>query len=169
MEYSKFKKVLASNQKVFKNLLSDLNEEIYLWRPQPDKWNLLDIICHLVDEEKEDFGFRLKHVLETPQKKMPSINPANWVIERKYQEQNFKKKLNEFMTERKMSIEWLSKLSNPNWNSFYTHPKLGVLSAGMFLNNWIAHDYLHIRQIVSIKFHYLKSNSTDSLNYAGDW
>ncbi|MBK8955125.1 MAG: DinB family protein [Saprospiraceae bacterium] len=160
---------MQTNQKVIKNLLSGLDSDVNLWRTQPDKWNLLDIICHLVDEEREDFRFRLKHVLQTPQKEMSSINPVAWITERKYQEQNFKKVLANFNAERKISIDWLNKLSNPKWENFYSHPKLGILSATMFLQNWVAHDYLHIRQIVGIKFHYLKSKSRESLNYAGDW
>ncbi len=44
-----------------------------------------------------------------------------------------------------------------------------MMSAQLFLNNWLAHDLLHIRQILSIKFNYLKENTEEPLNYAGDW
>lgn len=152
-----------------KKLLSGLNSDLYLWRSQPDKWNLLDIICHLVDEECEDFRQRLRHVIETPQLEMPPINPTDWVIERNYQERDYSTMLKIFISERKISIEWLNNLSQPKWESFYRHPKIGVLSASMFLHNWVAHDYLHIRQIVNIRYHYLKSNSSEPLSYAGDW
>jgi hypothetical protein len=43
------------------------------------------------------------------------------------------------------------------------------MSARLFLHNWLAHDYLHIRQINRLKFAYLKAHSDISLDYAGAW
>ncbi len=169
MEHSVLISELQVNQNIIRDLLYGLDNDFYLWRSQPDKWNLLDIVCHLVDEEREDFRYRLKHVLETPQKEMPSINPVTWVTDRKYQEQDYDKTLRKFITERAASLDWLNSLPNPKWDHFYSHPKLGKLSASMFLHNWVAHDYLHIRQILNIKYNYLKFNSTEPLNYAGEW
>lgn len=169
MVYAATTKELQSNQHIYKDILCDLDSELILWRMNPEKWNLLDIICHLVDEEREDFRYRLKHVLETPQLEMPSINPVGWVTERNYQEQDYYTKLHEFLEERTASIQWLTALENPKWDNVYLHPKLGELSAGMFLHNWLAHDYLHIRQILTIKYHYLKLKSQETLGYAGDW
>lgn len=34
-------------------------------------------------------------------------------------------------------------------------------------NNWLAHDYLHMRQI--IKYQYLKEKTNIDLQYAGNW
>ena len=42
-------------------------------------------------------------------------------------------------------------------------------SAKQFLNNWLAHDYHHIRQINAIQYDFLKSSSGEALNYAGKW
>lgn len=169
MEHAALIKDLHANQQVFKELLSNLDSDLYLWRPQPDKWNLLDIVCHLVDEEREDFRYRLKHVLETPELQMPSIDPVSWVTVRKYQEQDYNQSIGRFMTERTASIDWLNSLSNPAWDRFYSHPTLGNLSASMFLHNWVAHDFLHTRQVLHNKYHYLSSSSSEPLNYAGNW
>jgi hypothetical protein len=46
---------------------------------------------------------------------------------------------------------------------------LGRLSAGTFLSNWLAHDYLHIRQIIRLKYQYLQRQTRESLDYAGAW
>ncbi len=43
------------------------------------------------------------------------------------------------------------------------------MTAKMFLSNWLAHDYLHLRQILDLKFNYHKLLSGDSLTYAGKW
>ncbi|MCG3167096.1 MAG: hypothetical protein POELPBGB_02879 [Bacteroidia bacterium] len=162
-------KKLEYNSQIFKSLFAGLNENEYLWKPQPDKWCLLEIACHLYDEEREDFRARLKHTLETPQEKLPSIDPVGWVISRKYMEQDFEKTVNALLSERTKSVNWLNSLENPSWNNAYHHHKFGAMSAGMFLANWLAHDYLHIRQILNLKYQYLKLNSNERMDYAGEW
>jgi hypothetical protein len=140
-----------------------------MWSQKPGKWCLLEIICHLFDEEREDFRTRVRCVLEDPNTPPPSFDPLIWVKERNYIGQDFNSVLSKFLIERDKSITWINTLENPKWDNTYHHPKLGPMSAYLFLTNWLAHDYLHIRQIIRLKFDYLKEMSNESLNYAGDW
>lgn len=162
-------KELERNIEIFKNLLNNVPKEIYFWKQNENKWCLQEIICHLYDEEREDFRARVKYVLELPDHPPEPINPVSWVSERKYLEQDYVKMLEKFSEERKKSIEWLNQLKEPNWNNIYIHSRLGKLTAKMFLTNWLAHDYLHIRQIIKLKFDYLKEITNENLHYAGDW
>jgi hypothetical protein len=107
--------------------------------------------------------------LETPENELPSIDPAGWVKQRNYAHQNYQAVLNHFLEERVNSVNWLLSLSDPPWQNKYLHPKFGAMSAKMFFCNWLAHDHLHIRQIVKLRHDYLKHISGESLNYAGDW
>jgi hypothetical protein len=43
------------------------------------------------------------------------------------------------------------------------------MSAGMLLANWLAHDYLHFRQITKLKYDYIKYRTGEDLAYAGTW
>ncbi|MBT8210267.1 MAG: DinB family protein, partial [Eudoraea sp.] len=86
-----------------------------------------------------------------------------------YMRQDFAEKLEAFLKERKQSITWLESLKAPKWENAYDHPKLGPMTARMFLTNWLAHDYFHIRQIIKIKFGYLQQQTREDLSYAGDW
>ncbi len=158
-----------SNSETFEKLLSHINEKQIRWKQDRGKWNLLEIVCHLVDEEREDFRTRLKLVLENPVTPFPSIDPVGWVTLRKYAEQNFKNILQKFILERNHSIEWLTSLSSQKWDNTYVHPTIGPMSAKFILSNWLAHDYLHIRQIIKLKYDYLKEISSQDLNYAGNW
>ena len=47
--------------------------------------------------------------------------------------------------------------------------KMGPLSARFFLENWLAHDFLHMRQINRRKYEYLRAHVGNALDYAGDW
>ena len=160
---------LARNAEVFKSLFTGLSVEEYTWKPEENKWCLLEIICHLYDEEREDFRARAKHTLETPDDQMPSIDPEGWVKSRAYIDKDFNDILERFLAERETSIAWLKGLENPNWENTYQHEKFGALSAKMFVTNWVAHDYLHIRQILKLKYGYLKETTGEKLLYAGPW
>ena len=54
---------IENNKRVFLELLQDVDPEFIKWRPKKDKWCLLEILCHLYDEEREDFRFRDKVVV----------------------------------------------------------------------------------------------------------
>lgn len=161
---------LERNTATFRTLLEGLPEEEYRWHPAPDKWNLLEIVCHLYDEEREDFRARVRHVLETPDRPMPSINPVGWVTQRRYPEQDYAEMVDKFLSERSASVSWLRSLKSPKWENVYHHPKLGVMSANLFLSNWLAHDYMHFRQINRLRYAYLREELTaEPLDYAGNW
>lgn len=169
MDHSKIINELSRNKDVFRDLLHGLTREMYLWKPAPEKWCLLEIICHLFDEEREDFRARTKHVLETPDDPMTPIDPVAWVKERAYLEQDFEPSLEKFLKERNASVDWLQSLESPKWINTYAHPKIGPLTAKMFLANWLAHDYLHIRQILRVKFEYFRQLTDENMDYAGNW
>ena len=169
MDETEIIKALAENKNIFKSLLNDTTEAGYLWKQNPKKWCLLEIICHLCDEEREDFYKRTKHLLETPRKPFSPIDPVGWVQERKYLEQNFDRKLQEFLALRQQSVEWLQALESPPWENAMKHPKFGLMTAKLFLSNWLAHDYLHFRQIVKLRYDYLQQHTQENLTYAGKW
>lgn len=160
---------LNRNKTVIADLLIDCDEALQTWRPKPDKWSLLEIICHLIDEEQFDFRFRTQWVLEKPNETPPPIDPVKWIQEHQYMKQDFSVMTRKFVEEREASILWLSNLENPKWDNLFVHSKLGEVSAGYFLRNWLVHDYLHIRQICKTKFDYLNVSSKHDLGYAGAW
>lgn len=160
---------LRANGLVFESLLRDTPPAQRTWKPQPESWSLLEVVCHLYDEEREDFRSRLRSVLEDPSKPLPPIDPQTWVTERGYLSQDFAVKLDAFLHERVASVRWLESLVAPEWESAYPHPKFGPLTARMFLVNWLAHDYLHIRQVVRLQHQHLQATSRVSLDYAGSW
>src|SRR5689334_11438480 len=94
---------LSDNASVYLKLYEAIPDELIHWRSSPGKWNMLEIICHLYDEEKEDFRQRLKMVLENPEKTLPAIDPVSWVTNRQYNLKNIDEVLKEFITERKKS------------------------------------------------------------------
>lgn len=158
---------LQINKTIFYELLKDENE--FLWKQTQEKWCLIEIVCHLFDEERFDFRFRTQWCLEHPNQIPPAIDPIGWITKHDYINQDYLAMLHKFINEREQSIIWLQSLKNVNWDSHFEHPKLGKLSAKHFLTNWLAHDYLHIKQILKLKYDFLKHQSGENLDYAGIW
>ena len=160
---------LSRHGEVFRALLSALTPTEITFQPAPGKWSPLEVVCHLHDEEREDFRARLRSTLETPAEPWPTIDPAAWVTERKYMEQDFHAVLSKFLQERERSLSWLRGLADAQWDNYYLHPKVGPVSCELLLTNWVAHDLHHIRQLVNLRYGYLHSISTVPLDYAGTW
>ena len=169
MEIKSIIQELESDAVIFQNLLLNISIEDQIWKPSENKWCLLEIVCHLYDEEKEDFRPRLAKILNGDHNWDP-IDPQGWVLSRNYMKKDFIEMVNKFLYERKRSIDWLNGLKINDWNVKAVHPKFGEFTAYQMLCNWLAHDYLHMRQILKLKYQLLESDfEKGMLRYAGDW
>ena len=115
------------------------------------------------------FDLGTRWLLENPGKPPPPFNPLDWVTEHVYMNQGYQQMLHKFIAERENSISWLQSMENANWDNSYLHETKGELSARFFLTNWLAHDYLHMRQIIRQKFDYLVDKTKTSMDNAGKW
>jgi len=150
-------------------LFQAVDPALVRFRYAGEKWNLLDVACHLLDEEREDFRPRVKHILEQPREPMKSIDPAGWVNSRNYQGQDLQKIMEQWRHERLESVRWLKSLGEVPWKNIHLHPSLGEISAERMLASWLEHDFLHMRQVLKIKHHFLLAESGMDLSYAGSW
>ncbi len=160
---------LSANAKAIQQLVETCPAEQARWKPSLADWSILEVINHLVDEEREDFPLRLRHLLAGSGQPWPPIRPAEWVAERAYNQRDLGESVQNFITERRRSVEWLSTLAQADWSVHYSHPPLDWLSAGDLLASWTAHDLLHLRQLVELKWAYTQIQVTPYATvYAGD-
>jgi hypothetical protein len=161
---------LKDNAHIIETLLCNISPGQAVWRPAPDKWSLLEVINHLYDEEIDDFRQRLEFALLRPSKAWKRIEPEKWVKEKNYSQRELQASLGDFLREREKSVQWLKGLTSPDWQAKDQYPFGILLTAEQVLANWLAHDFLHIRQINSLNWLYLAKIAPDiDLNYAGTW
>ena len=157
----------SANAEAIERLLKNVDESQARWKPTPEAWSILEVVCHLCDEERLDFRTRLDLTLHQPGEAWPPFDPLAWVTEHNYEGKNIGEQLLLFLAERYKSIEWLNRLENPQWSNAYAHSKLGEITAGSLLGSWLAHDYLHIQQLGRLYNGYLAEMvSPHSLDYA---
>jgi len=129
-------------------LVGDLDEATARARPAPHEWSPVEILCHLRDEEAEDFGARLRVILEG-RKEFAPIDPESWVEARRYRETDFRRALADFSERRAASLELLASLAPERLSASGDHRRLGTLSGLDLLVAWVAHDRLHVSQLVA--------------------
>jgi hypothetical protein len=140
------------------------------WKPAAGEWSILEVVNHLYDEEVEDFRVRMQITLRDPSEAWPANDPVHKVTARRYNERDLSDSLENFLDERTVSLEWLRGLESPQWDHEHVIPKVGSLRAGDLLTSWVAHDLLHLRQLVELHFYYQRHLARPySVDYAGDW
>ena len=143
----------GANATAIQSLVAGVGPDQAVWRPSPDDWSIVEVVNHLADEEREDFRTRFDLTLHQPEADWPRIDPGKWVTERDYASRDLAESLTRFLDERAASLTWLRGLDNPKLATEHPHPVVGGVSAGQLLASWLAHDLLHLRQLVEL--HYL--------------
>ena len=127
-------------------LVGDLDDATWRARPVPPEWAPIEIVCHLRDEETEDFGVRVRVILEGGTRFAP-IDPARWVEERRYRDASPREALEALRARRAASLELLGAVAAERLLGAVEHRTLGRLSGLDLLVAWVAHDRLHLRQL----------------------
>jgi hypothetical protein len=160
---------LTDHAETIRTLAHLVPEEQARWKPGPGQWSVLEVINHLIDEETEDFQEHLDLILHHPEQAWPHIDPQGWVTQRQYNQRTLVQSLAVFIKARQASLDWLKRLTTPNWEAVYASP-FGPIKAGDMLVSWAGHDLLHIRQLVELHWAYsVLIASPYKLDYAGAW
>ncbi len=161
---------LTANAEAMRALVQTIPDEQAQWMPDPETWPMKRVMEHVYNEERLDFR---KHLIE-----MLTDIPMPW-SEYRYEEcisvESCHQALEGFLIERKASIAWLMGLKSPDWDVTSRTPfgpsgGVLVLSAGDMLVSWVAHDILHLRQMIELKYSWNEKLAPPySLQYAGGW
>ena len=159
---------LAATAFVLEEMITGVDDGQARWKPAPERWSILEVVNHLHDEEREDFRFRFRHLLERPDEPAPAIDPPRWAVERRYNEREIGPSLEAFLNERRYSLAWLETLVDPDLDR--ASAPSGGRRAGDLLASWVAHDLLHVKQIARLHYDYWAEQVKPyGVDYAGEW
>jgi len=169
MEFDVLYLELEQSTEMIRALLSGIKQEEAQLKPGAESWSILEVVCHLHDEEREDFREHLDFILHRQDQEYHVIDPQAWVWERKYNEQDFVEMQGKFFAERDKSLQWLKEIADSDWDVIY-QSQYGSVTAGEMFSCWIAHDNLHIRQLVELRRYRIEQITKPyPIEYAGDW
>src|SRR5205823_11753811 len=118
---------LARFPLVLEALLKDLDAATWRARPAPKEWAPVEIVCHLRDEEVEDFGARVRVIIEGGAVFAP-IDPERWAVERDYLQADGPATLAELARRRAASVAWLTTIAADRLTRVVETPRAGRLS-----------------------------------------
>jgi hypothetical protein len=139
---------LARTPEVLSALVAGLDAAAWRLRPAPKEWAAVEIVCHLRDEEAEDFGARVR-VVEAGGDRFVPIDPERWAAERRYLEDDGPRALATFRERRAASLAFLDGVSATRLTGAVTLGRSGPLSGLDLLAAWVAHDRLHLTQLTA--------------------
>jgi len=169
MDFDRFCQELRYSTEMIRALLAGIEPEAARRKPTAESWSILEVVCHLLDTEREDFREHLDFILHRRHEAWHDIDTEVLAVERNYHAQDFAEVQAKFFAEREASFAWLGSLRDPNWENTTT-TKYRTISAGEIFACWIAHDNLHVRQLVKLRRLRLEHlTSPYKLDYAGKW
>src|SRR5215216_6636897 len=89
MEFNTLYQELRNSTEMIRALLEGITREEARVKPNAESWSILEAVCHLYDEEREDFREHLDFILHRQNEEWHAIDTEGWVTIRNYNEQNF--------------------------------------------------------------------------------
>ena len=161
---------LTGNAEAVRALVQTISDEQAQWKPDPESWSMKEVMEHVYNEERIDFRKHLREMLSDPPQPW-----GEWRHEEHISTVSCGQALEGFLVEREASIAWLTALESPDWDAASQAPfgpagDILVLSAGDVLVAWVAHDFLHIRQMNELLYAWNEKQAAPySVQYAGGW
>jgi len=169
MDISSVQKQMEHQADAIAALATGLTSEELQWKPTPESWSVLQVIDHLLHEEIQDFRSVLDHIFQSPDDPWPEFHPLELSADIQHPERHFQESLASFQSEREKSLAWLAG-TDVDWDAAATAPWGAKMTAGDALASWLAHDLLHVRQLVELRYALTAAASQPyRVEYAGEW
>lgn len=151
---------MARNARSIQQLAQVFSAEQARWKPDADTWSVVEVMNHVYDEERTDFRARLVQAWQLT---------VDFSSDAPDETDDLAVALQGFLREREQSLAWLRQLQAPDWEVICPVWS-GEIRAGDMLASWVAHDLLHLRQLVELHYaHTQRAVQPYEVDYAGEW
>jgi uncharacterized damage-inducible protein DinB len=122
-------------------------ESVLARRPDGKNWAAKEVVCHLRDAE-EAFTTRFDLILAMDaDPKLVGPSADRMAEERQYLRNDAVEAISAFRRRREENVEFLKKLTPPQWDKGGIHPVRGRMSIDTFLTLMAWHDDNHLDQL----------------------
>ncbi|HEY4751743.1 MAG TPA: DinB family protein [Candidatus Limnocylindrales bacterium] len=121
--------------------LAAVDPELLVRQPAPGEWSALECLGHVVDTEADVFRARVAAIREG--RDFAAFDPD---IEGSRVERSMRELAAELGTARAASLQALASLDEADLDRTARHAELGVVTMRELLNEWAAHDTMHVVQ-----------------------
>jgi hypothetical protein len=121
-------------------------QEMWQFRPAPDRWTIHEIIVHLADSDANSY-VRCRRFLAEPGSTVLGYDENRWARDLRYHEQSTADALELFKWLRYKSFTLIKDLPASAWSNTVTHTESGVMTMDDWLDTYERHIPVHIAQI----------------------
>ncbi|NDJ53094.1 MAG: HAD hydrolase-like protein [Chloroflexi bacterium] len=137
---------LAAYPSIVARLCADYPQAVLECIPAEGEWSVRDVICHLVDHEREEDRAKLERVL-TEDNPFLSANYDPWDQAYQFAAVPVDEAYKQFVHYRHSTLQWLDALPHEIWTRPARHPIFGPTSFLEMVKFITDHDRTHLQQM----------------------
>lgn len=158
--------LLEVSGRAYVGMLKALPPEGAAWRPTDSEWCVSECVGHVIEAEKRGFAGRIRVMLGAENPDLLSWDQAGVASARGDCERKPDELLAEFEPLRRESVELVRSLKPEQLARPGSHSKLGRLTVGEILHEWVHHDDNHLRQALANVQAYVWSRMGNARNFS---
>lgn len=128
-------------------LTSGASDATLDFRAGPAEWTIREILAHLVDDEMYVMRTRLERIIKEERPHLAPHDEQAWYASRNTSRDALGELLADFATQRAASLGIITTLRDADWAREGYQPEYGTFTAEKWLEHWVEHDTVHIKQI----------------------
>ncbi|MGD1053842.1 MAG: DinB family protein [Candidatus Dormibacteria bacterium] len=138
------------------------------WHPAPGEWCVQEVLGHLIEADRRGFAGRIEFLLDHADPELPGWDQAEVAGARRDCERDAGELLHEFAAGRRTGLPLLTRLTVADLPRSGRHPKVGDLSVGDVVSEWVHHDRNHLKQILANVQAYVWPQMGAAQGFAGE-
>jgi uncharacterized damage-inducible protein DinB len=115
-------------------------------KPDEIAFSATEILYHLIDVEYL-WQRRIKQLITTTERQFTRIDPDGLAKEKRYNEKNFEKGIEEWFEAREETIDLIEEMSESERRIAGSHPKFGEIDTHAIVQIMLDHDKQHLAQL----------------------
>jgi hypothetical protein len=119
------------------------------WHPRPGAWCVKEVLGHIIEADRRGFSGRVRELLEPDGRELVGWDQEEIARARHDCDRDAGELLPEFLSLRQPGLQLVQRLTPADLSRSGRHPKVGDLSVGDVVNEWVHHDRNHLKQILS--------------------
>lgn len=140
---------IASYGAAYSMLVSSIErfpQEMWQFRPAPDRWTIHEILVHLADSEANSY-IRCRRFLAEPGSNVLGYDEGRWARDLHYHDQSTADALELFKWLRRKSYTLIQGLPETAWANTVDHSEIGLMTLDDWLDTYERHVPEHLEQM----------------------
>jgi hypothetical protein len=121
-------------------------QEMWQFRPTPDRWTIHEIVIHIADSEANSY-VRCRRFIAEPGSTVLGYDEREWAHDLDYHRQNIDDALELFKWLRHKSYTLIKALPDYVWSNTVNHTQDGIIPMDTWLDTYERHIPEHIEQM----------------------